>query len=94
MHICNTKQQISWEDMKIGTLKTSNIIFLSFFLSVTLHVSCMCFMKLASSPDTKTHDIYGVQCISTVVCKNFINVDLISGPYCRGYMNLKIGRRS
>ena len=38
-------QQISWEVMKIYPLKIYEIRYWSFFLSVTLHVSYVCFMK-------------------------------------------------
>ena len=38
-------QKISWEVMKICPLEIADISYLSVFLSVTLHVSYMCFVE-------------------------------------------------
>ena len=40
-------QQISWGVMKVYPLKIYEISYWSFFLSVTLHVSSVCFVKQA-----------------------------------------------
>ena len=47
---CTKLPNISWEVMKICPLKISEIRYWSFLLSVTLHVSYVCYVKQAPGP--------------------------------------------
>ena len=68
-------QQISWEVIEIYPLKIYEIRYCSFFLSVKLHVSYVCFMKLAPGLEPWTCGVQIHYTICSPTAASYINVE-------------------